>query len=111
MHDDNFSDLVLHFAKGIKILAIIPSASCSAKRPFSLLRDIGTYLCSTMESKPLLKALAQPARFATIIQKTGLISYCMKIQNTVNSSGQLALSMPVVQEPLISGAIIFSSCS
>ena len=47
-----------------------------------------------------LKAFAQPARYATVIQRTGLISYCMKIQNTVNFSRQLPLNMPVVQEPL-----------
>ena len=34
------------------------------------------------------------------IFKTDLVSYYMKIQNTINFSGYLPLSMPVVQGPL-----------
>ena len=45
-----------------------------------------------------LKALAQPACFATMFLKTGITSYYMKIQSTKNFSRQLPLSMPV--EPL-----------
>ena len=46
----------------------------------------------------LTQALAQLACFATKIQRTGLISYCMKIQNTVNFARELPLRMPVAQE-------------
>ena len=37
-----------HFAKAAKILATIPATSCSAERSFSGLRQLKTYLRSTM---------------------------------------------------------------
>ena len=45
-------------------------------------------------------ALALPARFAIVFDKTGPTWYCTKIQIVVIFSRQLPLSMPVVQEPL-----------
>ena len=47
------------------------------------------------------KALAQPARFATVILKTRPNIVLHENTKTLNFSRQLPQSMPVVQEPLM----------
>ena len=48
MHENDLFDIFPEFAKVSHILAVIPATSCSAERSFSALRQLKTYLRSTM---------------------------------------------------------------
>ena len=48
MHENDLFDIFPEFSKVVHILAVLPATSCSAKRSFSALRRLKTYLRSTM---------------------------------------------------------------
>ena len=48
MHENDLFDIFPEFSKVVHILAAIPATSCSAKRSFTALRRLKTYLRSTM---------------------------------------------------------------
>ena len=48
MHENDLFDMSPQFSNVVHILAVIPTASCSAERSFSALRRLKTYLRSAM---------------------------------------------------------------
>ena len=48
MHEDDVFDMFPVFSNVVHILGVIPATLCSAKRSFSTLRRLKTYLRSTM---------------------------------------------------------------
>ena len=48
MHQNDLFDIFPEFSKVVHILAVLPATSCSAKRSFSALRRLKTFLRSTM---------------------------------------------------------------
>ena len=50
MHENDLFDMLPVFSNAVHILRVIPASLCSAKRSFSALRRLKTYLRSTMSN-------------------------------------------------------------